>query len=392
MRKLARQQRTLVSILLDTLLRSKLKDLAAFAQGTDAAAFISLEGERTSAGIQAELASVMRSFSYLDDTEDGLSIRDWVANEKDDSWLFITVKADQLPSLRPLMTVWLDIAISAIMSLSADRNRRLYCVIDELPSLQKLPSLSDFLARARKYGGCGILGFQSYPQLEATYGIQDAAAITGYCSTWVALRANDTPTAKHVSENLGQVEQVEANEGMSYGVNDMRDGVNLSRMQVTRPLVMHTEVTNLPNLCGYLRFGRNLPVVQFQDSYNRVPSVCVAFEERLSPPARMAIDPLAASEPATQSEPVATRPPAKRRRAHQEEATDELPLAPAVSPAEAQEAPPSDEPVTPSSSGSTGDIEPVIVTPQLTLYGRATAFRLKQHGRRDGDRNAADPA
>lgn len=204
MRKLARQQRTLVSILLDTLLRSKLKDLAAFAQGTDAAAFISLEGERTSAGIQAELASVMRSFSYLDDTEDGLSIRDWVANEKDDSWLFITVKADQLPSLRPLITVWLDIAISAIMSLSADRNRRLYCVIDELPSLQKLPSLSDFLARARKYGGCGILGFQSYPQLEATYGIQDAAAITGYCSTWVALRANDTPTAKHVSENLGQ--------------------------------------------------------------------------------------------------------------------------------------------------------------------------------------------
>jgi len=63
MRKLARQQRTLVSILLDTLLRSKLKDLAAFASGTDAAAFISLEGERTSAGIQAELASVMRSFS-----------------------------------------------------------------------------------------------------------------------------------------------------------------------------------------------------------------------------------------------------------------------------------------------------------------------------------------
>ena len=55
------------------------------------------------------------------------------------------------------------------------------------------------------------------------------------------------------------------------GVNDMRDGVNLSRMQVTRPLVMHTEVTNLPNLQGFLRFGRNLPVVRFQDSYNRAP-------------------------------------------------------------------------------------------------------------------------
>ncbi len=237
MRKLAKQKHTFVSVLLDRLLRSKLRDLAAFAAGTDAATFISTEGERTSAGIQAELASVMRSFAYLDDTEDGFSIRDWVETGADGSWLFITVKADQLPSLRPLITVWLDIAISAIMSLVPDRDRRLYCVIDELPTLQKLPSLSDFLARARKYGGCGILGFQSYPQLEATYGIQDAAAITGYCSTWVALRANDSPTAKHVSENLGQVEQVEANEGMSYGVNDMRDGVNLSRMQVTRPLV-----------------------------------------------------------------------------------------------------------------------------------------------------------
>ncbi|MGE4307215.1 MAG: type IV secretion system DNA-binding domain-containing protein [Novosphingobium sp.] len=286
LRKLAREGEMLVSVLLDRLLRSRLKDLVAFAQDTEAAAFISLEGDRTSAGIQAELASVMRSFSYLDDTRTGLSIRDWVSNEEGDNWLFITVKADQLPSLRPLITVWLDIAISAIMSMAPDHRRRLYCVVDELPTLQKLPSLSDFLARARKYGGCGILGFQSYPQLEATYGIQDAAAITGYCSTWVALRANDTPTAKHVSENLGQVEQIEANEGMSYGVNDMRDGVNLSRMQVTRPLVMHTEVTNLPNLSGYLRFGRDLPVVRFKDKFNSLPTIAEGFVERDDPPLR----------------------------------------------------------------------------------------------------------
>ncbi|WP_380871855.1 type IV conjugative transfer system coupling protein TraD [Sphingomonas sp. DBB INV C78] len=392
LRKLARQQRTLVSILLDTLLRSKLKDLAAFAQGTDAAAFISMEGERTSAGIQAELASVMRSFAYLDDTEDGLSIRDWVANERDDSWLFITVKADQLPSLRPLITVWLDIAISAIMSLSPDRARRLYCVIDELPSLQKLPSLSDFLARARKYGGCGILGFQSYPQLEATYGIQDAAAITGYCSTWVALRANDTPTAKHVSENLGQVEQVEANEGMSYGVNDMRDGVNLSRMQVTRPLVMHTEVTNLPNLCGYLRFGRNLPVVRFEDSYNRMPSIGAAFEERTTGPVRMILEPLAPPEPPAEPPPPPSRPTTRRRRSSPADSVPELPLGqPApLPPTEAVE--PIDAPIAEAADpGRAGDVAQPS-SPPLTLYGKPTASRLRQHGRHSGDRNSARPA
>ncbi|PZU66712.1 type IV secretion system DNA-binding domain-containing protein [Sphingobium sp.] len=393
LRKLARQERTLVSILLDTLLRSKLKDLAAFAAGTDAAAFISTEGERTSAGIQAELASVMRSFSYLDDTADGFSIRDWVANEKDDSWLFITVKADQLPSLRPLITVWLDIAISAIMSMTPDRNRRLYCVIDELPTLQRLPSLGDFLARARKYGGCGILGFQSYPQLEATYGIQDAAAITGYCSTWVALRANDTPTAKHVSENLGQVEQVEANEGMSYGVNDMRDGVNLSRMQVTRPLVMHTEVTNLPNLMGYLRFGRSLPVVRFEDSYNKVDSIGEAFEERGAAPIRMAV-------PASPESPTPTAPtapakpkatPAKRRRAAPGDPRDELPLVPPSEPTEPASTPSDDGSMSPPTDNSPEE-DTSNTPPPLELFGKPAGFRLSQHGRHGGARNAARPA
>src|SRR3546814_19876886 len=110
----------------------------------------------------------MRIFAYLDVNDDRLWFRDWGATEGDDSGRFVTVKADQLPSLRPLITVWLDIAISAIMSLKPDQQRRLYCVIAELPSLQKLPSLSDFLARARNYGGRGILGFQSYPQLQAT--------------------------------------------------------------------------------------------------------------------------------------------------------------------------------------------------------------------------------
>src|SRR3546814_3469750 len=50
MRKLAVQGRTYMSILLHTVLRSPLKDLAAFAAGTDAAAFLSMAGERTSAG------------------------------------------------------------------------------------------------------------------------------------------------------------------------------------------------------------------------------------------------------------------------------------------------------------------------------------------------------
>lgn len=404
LRKLARQQHTLISILLERVIRSSVGDLAAFVKGTDAAAFISAEGERTSAGIQAELASVMRSFSYLDDTTDGFSIRNWVENEEDDSWLFITVKADQLPSLRPLITVWLDIAISAIMSLTPDRNRRLYCVIDELPTLQRLPSLGDFLARARKYGGCGILGFQSYPQLRATYGQEDAAAITGYCSTWVALRANDTDTAEHVSKNLGRVEQVEANEGMSYGVNDMRDGVNLSRMQVTRPLVMDTEVTNLPNFSGFLRFGRNLPVLRFSDTFNDIRTLCAAFIERIDAPKRLPagndiithVRAAAQARAAAKSGAATPPPPGNPPPAGQPDLFE--PDHPQPKPA-APEPPAIPDPFEPEEgtapSGGEGSDTPVEASAPVPFLGAARGrmnVPLDAHARASGPRDPAKPA
>lgn len=277
MAKLGHSKQTLTSVLIELVVRSPLKTLAAFAGGTDAAAFISKEAEKTSAGIQAEIASKLSSFRYLSDTLDSFSIRRWIENESTDSWLFITCKSDQLPTLKPLITTWLDIAISAIMSLKPSSSRRVFVFIDELPSLQKLPSLEPLLARGRKYGGCAVLGFQSYPQLEATYGTQEAAAITGYCSTLMAFKANDLPTARLVSERIGQVEQVEANEGISYGVNDMRDGTNLSRIQITRPLVLPTEMGALQSLSGYLALGRGLPVYQFSEKYHRLKIISPGF-------------------------------------------------------------------------------------------------------------------
>jgi len=231
------------------------------------------------------------------------------------------------------------------------------------------------------------LGFQSYPQLEATYGIQDAAAITGYCSTWVALRANDTPTAKHVSENLGQVEQVEANEGMSYGVNDMRDGVNLSRVQVTRPLVMHTEVTNLANLSGYLRFGRDLPVIRFADRYNEVLSICDAFIERKETPFRFEPPPALPSPPATVPA-KATAPRKRTRKQMPDRSNPELPLEPTAAPTPDPSSWDRDGEVRQPSEGDTPERPPAsfeIVVPPWNHV-------LRQHGRPGGRRKPAKPA
>src|SRR3546814_19694476 len=63
-----------------------------------------------------------------------------------------------------------------------------------------------------------------------------------------------------------------------------------------------TEVTNLPNLSGYLRFGRDLPVVRFADKYNDVPSIVEAFAERSRPPRHIAPPPSLPSSSGTSEE------------------------------------------------------------------------------------------
>jgi hypothetical protein len=176
---------------------------------------------------------------------------------------------------------------------------------------------------------------------------------------------------------------------MSYGVNDMRDGVNLSRLQVTRPLVMHTEVTNLPNMAGFLRFGRNLPVIRFQDIYNKVPGRQAAFVERRDPARRMVpgADPVPDGGDGAAARPEAgegaSRPtPRRRRHAMPDPATaPELPLPP---PGEARR------------QGSTGPaterpVDAAAHRPVIAL-GRRSGFALRQHDRTGGGRNPAKPA
>ena len=223
----------------------------------------------------------------------------------------------------------------------------------------------------------------------------------------MALRANDNPTAKHASENLGQVEQVEANEGLSYGVNDMRDGVNLSRIQVLRPIVLATEIQNLPNLQGYLRFGRNLPVVQFTDQWRDLSSHAEAFIERTSPPIRLPIarEILGHNEVVTvDGEIIDVKPTGKPKAANQRPRTtnkDEvrLPEAPLLDPYEqdgptrkTDEKSASDQAgneTPPAEQRTTAAPRPVAFT---SLFSQQPRVELKSHDRNNAPSQPARPA
>jgi type IV secretory pathway TraG/TraD family ATPase VirD4 len=208
--------------------------------------------------------------------EASFSIRKWIAGEKQElgnqkshngGWLFITARADQRQSLTPLISAWMDIAINALMVLPEDYTRRLWFILDELAALQNLPSLQRGLAEGRKYGGCFLAGFQSKPQLEEIYGRAAAETMLDLFNTKVFFRCTEPATQSWISKVLGDTEETEPQENISYGANSTRDGVSLSRHTRQKPLILPTEFSQLKDLECYVKLPGDYPCTKLQMTY-----------------------------------------------------------------------------------------------------------------------------
>src|SRR3546814_15287865 len=73
-----------------------------------------------------------------------------------------------------------------------------------------------------------------------------------------------------------------------------------------------SDVCSSDLLSGYLRFGRDLPVVRFADKYNDVPSIVEAFAERSRTPRHIAPPPSLPSSSGTSEEASRSAKPEKK--------------------------------------------------------------------------------
>ncbi len=239
---------------LNLLTSTSLKDLHQHLSGTKAAPLMDPASEKTALSIRATLTSAINGLSYLTETTSPFSIRSWVKNDDipDDRWLFLAMSPEQREALRPLITSWTSISIKSLLGCAPSSDRRLWFCIDELPSLHKLHDLQLCLAEGRKYGGAAVLGVQNIPQLEERYGHSITKTMIDLCSTKVLFRAASYEIASGLSKALGEQELMEVHEGISYGANDIRDGVNLSMNKQLKPIVTPHELIGLKNLEGYV--------------------------------------------------------------------------------------------------------------------------------------------
>lgn len=269
----------------DALLKVGYEDLAKFLTGTEAASLISTKSERTSLSILAILATHISSMKYLRDSTENFSIRSWVESNPN-GFLFISSRSDQHDSLQPLISTWIDIAVKALLSVEQNnpnsaKPRRVWVILDEIGSLQQLPSLLDGLAQSRQFGGAFLLSLHSISQLRSVYGKDKTETITSLCRNKLFFAGADDETSEYCSQNLGYQENEEVKEGISYGASEIRDGVSLNTQKNLRRVVIASEIMNMKTLEAYLKFAGHFPITKISFKIKKRQKVAERFVDIL---------------------------------------------------------------------------------------------------------------
>ena len=263
--------------LVEHLLKTDLSDLAKAMEDTVAQSIVDPQNPKTALSVRAMLTANIGAMEVLADSGTPFSIREWVSGRYDSGFLFLTSRGDQHASLRGLISTWLEIAVNSMLSLEQDDGRRIWVILDELPTLHRVPSLQSGLAESRQFGGCFVLGVQVASALRDLYGKNGAETVSGLCGTRVVFAAPDRDTAQWSAENLGRSEVEELSEGVSYGADPYRDGVTLMPRRELQSLALPSEIMRLANLSGYLKLPGPLPVARITLRYVKREAVAPAF-------------------------------------------------------------------------------------------------------------------
>lgn len=274
--------------LYEELMTAPLKHLHKLVESTVAGPLTDTDAKRMAESVRAVFNTNATALECLPNDGEYFSIRQWVGDtDNAGSILFVSARYAQLPTVRTLLTLWLNTAITTIMSGSTSpRDVKMWFLFDELGALHRLPAIEAGLQTARNYGGAFVLGVHTIAKLRDTYGDKIADTLGSLTRTKVMLATPDYGSAKWCSEYIGSSEWQQMDEGWSYGINNVRDAVTLTPRRQLEPLVLPETIMNLPSLTGYLKLSEGLPAAPVKLSFEKYPSAAAGFIARPPRPAR----------------------------------------------------------------------------------------------------------
>lgn len=251
--------------------------LRAFLAGSPAEALFVEGAERALGSARFVLSKYLPA--HLKMPEGNFSLRDWL-EDPDAGNLYITWREDMRESVKPLISAWLDILCSSLLSMPENRLRRIWMVIDELGSFEAMASLIDALTKGRRSGLCVVAGIQSVTQLAETYGDKAATILRSCFRTLVVMACakSDPNTAEEMSKALGEHDVIRDKENVTHAQKG--SSTNSGDEVVTgERVVMPSEIMSLPDRTAYVSFPGDLPICRVQFPFADFKKVNEAIQE-----------------------------------------------------------------------------------------------------------------
>ena len=248
-----REENASIEEIIELVCNADVSYLRALLNGTEAARYLGGQAKQTTESILAVLTANAKPLTYLRDANQGItednrfSMKRYFKQieQKKNAWLFLATKPGNRDLTLPLIACMTELALSGLMEIGIDKNRRIWISIDELPALGKLPALSSIMSEGRKYGACVIAGMQSLNQLYEHYGQYSGSSIFGQFGTAFFFRNNEPEIAKVVSSICGNETITRQQKNTSFGADTHRDGVSYSEQVQKKALVEPEDLASL---------------------------------------------------------------------------------------------------------------------------------------------------
>jgi type IV secretory pathway TraG/TraD family ATPase VirD4 len=255
-------------------------------KGTEHAHLIDAKAHQQRAGVLGSLGLVADSLRLLPKKDEGNGA--WTATEwaeKRQGWIFLTSLPAEREALRPLQSLWIDWLVLRLLNEPTKGQKRVWFLIDELASLQKLPQLHTAITEGRKGQNPVVLGFQGKAQVEYLYG-HLAEVMLSQPATSIWLTTKEPNAGEWVSKFIGKVEIERLRETHFDGT---RAGRNFTIDRQVEPLVLESEISGLADLHAYMKYQNY--VTYFSFPYFDMPEIAKPFELRERPNDKLPYDP-----------------------------------------------------------------------------------------------------
>lgn len=196
----------------------------------------------------SEYLPVLRDLARIDGD---FSIKKWVNGEIGGN-IFITSMESVKEALKPSLSLFVNMLITEVLSLSDDSSRRIYLILDEFGALQKIPMIIDGLTLGRSKGLSILVAGQDLAKIEEIYGEHLTRTLVNSCNTKIILGLSDDKTAETFANLFGEHELYETRLSLNYQTTESQsEAVNITSYKTILP----SEITNLKELHFFATIG-----------------------------------------------------------------------------------------------------------------------------------------